>query len=152
MARIETKIVNPLMGKCFPLPNYSTRGAAGLDLRACIETPLYIAAGETRLIGSGIAINILDPHLMGVLVPRSGLGIHHGIVLANLVGIIDSDFQGEIQLGVWNRSQHPFRVEPGDRLCQMIFVPIVQVELQQVDSFTQSTQRGAGGFGHTGRQ
>ncbi|MDY6992677.1 MAG: dUTP diphosphatase [Pseudomonadota bacterium] len=152
MARIETKIVNKLIGKRFPLPTYTTSGAAGLDLRACIETPLSVAAGETRLIGSGIAINILDPHLMGVLVPHSGLGIHHGIVLANLVGIIDSDFHGEIQMGIWNRSQHPFKIEPGDRLCQMIFVPIVQVELEAVDSFTQTTQRGEGGFGHTGRQ
>lgn len=149
--KIETKIVNPLIGDKIPLPAYATDGSAGIDLRACIDSPVIIEPGETKLIGSGLAINIQDPSLMAVLAPRSGLGIKHGIVLGNLVGIIDSDYTGEIGVGVWNRSDKSFTVEPGERLCQMMFVPVVQVEMELVEEFSGSSERGAGGFGHTGR-
>ncbi|EIJ43880.1 deoxyuridine 5'-triphosphate nucleotidohydrolase Dut [Beggiatoa alba B18LD] len=151
MRQIETKIISPLLGKQIPLPTYATEGAAGMDLRACLEEPITLQAGETRLISSGIAINIHDKDLAAVLLPRSGLGTKYGIVLANLVGLCDSDYQGEIQIAVWNRSQQAFTIQPGERLCQLVFVPVVQVQLQIVDNFSQSSQRGEGGFGHTGR-
>ncbi|ALG67573.1 dUTP diphosphatase [Beggiatoa leptomitoformis] len=152
MRQIEAKIINPLIGNSIPLPTYATDGAAGMDLRACLSEPVILEAGETRLIGSGIAINIHDKTLAAVLLPRSGLGTKYGIVLANLVGLCDSDYQGEIQIAVWNRSQQAFTINPGERLCQLVFVPIIQVQLQLVDTFSQMSQRGEGGFGHTGRQ
>ena len=148
---VEAKIINPLLGTGIPFPNYSTEGAAGLDLRACIEEPVIIKPGDTSIIPSGLAISIHDPNLMAVLAPRSGLGIKHGIVLANLIGIIDSDYHGEIKIGLWNRGKETFTVEPGDRICQMMFVPVVQVELEVVNEFSNSSKRGAGGLGHTGK-
>jgi dUTP pyrophosphatase len=149
---IEAKIINPLLGDLYPLPCYATEGAAGIDLRACIVDPLYLAPGQTQVIGSGLAINIHNPNLAAVLLPRSGLGTKHGIVLSNLVGLIDSDYQGEIRIGVWNRSDTGFTIEPGERLCQMVFVPVIQAGFNWVDEFSQISQRQAGGFGHTGRQ
>jgi dUTP pyrophosphatase len=148
---VEAKIINPLLGTTIPFPDYSTEGAAGLDLRACIEGPVMIKPGETFIIPSGLAISIHDPNLMAVLAPRSGLGIKHGIVLANLIGIIDSDYHGEIKIGLWNRGKETFTVEPGDRICQMMFVPVVQVELEVVNEFSNRSKRGAGGLGHTGK-
>ena len=151
--KIEVKIINPLIGDKIPLPAYTTSGAAGMDIRACLGERVTIWPGETRPIGSGFALNIKDPNIMAVLAPRSGLGIGQGIVLANLVGVIDSDFHGEIVIAVWNRSVEgtpPFTIKPGDRICQMLFVPVVQVELAVVGEFSNSTQRGSGGLGHTG--
>ena len=148
---VEAKIVNPLLGSEIPLPHYSTAGSAGMDIRACILEQIVIDAGETILIPSGLAISIHDPNLMAILAPRSGLGIKHGIVLANLVGVIDSDYHGEIKIALWNRGKEPFTVEPGDRICQMIFVPVVQVALELVEEFSNSSERGARGLGHTGR-
>jgi dUTP pyrophosphatase len=149
--KIETKIMSPLMGSSIPLPSYATDGSAAMDLRACLEAPLTVQPGETVLIPSGIAISIHDPGVVALLVPRSGLGIKHGIVLANTVGVIDSDYQGEIGIGILNRGGAPYTVEPGERICQMIFMPIVQAELAVVDEFSKESSRGAGGFGHTGR-
>lgn len=148
--KIETKIMNPLVGASIPLPSYATRGAAALDLRACLEQPLTVQPGETALIPSGIAISIHDPGLVALLVPRSGLGIKHGIVLANTVGVIDSDYQGEIGIGIVNRGAAPYTIEPGERICQMMFVPVTQVSLEPVAEFSRETDRGAGGFGSTG--
>lgn len=152
MHQIEARIVNPLLGDRFPLPTYATNGAAGVDLRACIEQPLILQAGETQLVGSGIALNINDSQLAALILPRSGLGAKHGIVLGNLVGLIDSDYHGEIKIAVWNRSSNAFTIEPGERLCQMVFVPVVQTALHIVDTFSTTTERASGGFGHTGRQ
>lgn len=151
MKRIETKIVNSLIGQTIPLPAYATDGSAALDLRACIEVPVTLAPGETRLIGSGIAISIRDPGLVAIIAPRSGLGIKHGICLGNGIGIIDSDYSGEIQIGLWNRSGEPYTIQPGERICQMLFMPVIQVELALVEAFSEITQRADGGFGHTGR-
>jgi len=147
MNTIEATIVNPLMGQKIPLPTYSTEGSAGIDLRACITAPLTLQPGETKLIGSGIAINIHNPNLAAVLLPRSGLGINQGIVLANLVGLIDSDYRKEIKIAVWNRSNTPFTIDPGARICQMVFVPILQVNFKWVDSLKENQRDG---FGSTG--
>ena len=147
MTTITATIVNPLVGKEIPLPTYATAGSAGIDLRACITVPLIVPAGETRIIGSGIAINIHDTNLAAVLLPRSGLGVNQGIVLANLVGLIDSDYRQEIQIAIWNRSDKPFTINPGERICQMVFVPIVQVNFQWV---AQLEANGRDGFGSTG--
>lgn len=149
--KIETKIMNPLMGSKIPFPSYATSGAAAMDLRACLDQPLTVQAGETALIPSGIAIAIHDPGLVALIVPRSGLGIRHGIVLANSIGVIDSDYQGEIGIGIHNRGKAPYTIEPGERICQMMFVPLLQVSLDVVDEFSQESGRGEGGFGHTGR-
>ncbi|NLV24847.1 MAG: dUTP diphosphatase [Deltaproteobacteria bacterium] len=149
---VEAKIVNPLLGRTIPLPRYATEGSAGLDLPACIEKPLVLAPGRTEIVPTGMAVSIRDPGLMAVLAPRSGLGIKHGVVLANLVGIIDSDYHGEILVGLWNRGDCPFTVHPGDRICQMLFVPVVQAELRFVDEFSTASGRGSGGLGHTGRR
>ena len=149
--KIETKIMNPLIGASIPLPSYATTGSAAMDLRACLSEPLTVQAGETVMIPSGIAISIHDPGLVALLVPRSGLGIKHGIVLANTVGVIDSDYQGEIGIGIHNRSRTAYTVEPGERICQVMFVPVTQVALAVVDEFSSNSERGAGGFGHTGR-
>jgi dUTP pyrophosphatase len=148
---IETKIMNPMMGEAIPLPSYATDGSAAIDLRACIKEPIGLQPGETLLIGSGIAINIKDPNLVGLIVPRSGLGIKRGIVLANTVGVIDSDYQGEIKIGLFNRSQNRYVVKPGERICQMLFVPVINATLKLVQEFSSATHRGSGGFGHTGR-
>jgi len=149
--KIETKIVNPMIGREILLPTYATDGSAGMDLRACIAEPLTIQPDETRLIGSGIAISIRDSTLMAVLAPRSGLGVKHRLVLANLVGIIDSDYQNEVRVALWNAGAKPYIVHPGERICQMMFVPVVQAELEFVETFAAKTDRGLGGFGHTGR-
>ncbi len=148
---IETKIVNPIMGEAIPLPSYATDGSAAIDLRACLKEPIGIQPGETLLVDSGIAINIKDPNIVGLIVPRSGLGIKKGIVLANTMGVIDSDYQGEIKIGLFNRSQSPYIVRPGDRICQMLFMPVINATLKLVQEFSSATDRGSGGFGHTGR-
>lgn len=143
--------MNPLMGTKIALPAYATEGAAAMDLRACLDAPLTVQGGETVLVPSGIAISIHDCGLVALLVPRSGLGIKHGIVLANTIGVIDSDYQGEIGIGIHNRSALPYTIEPGERICQMMFVPVAQTTLALVEEFTQESSRGAGGFGHTGK-
>jgi dUTP pyrophosphatase len=148
--RIELKILNPRIGKELPLPKRATEGSAGLDLRACLDAPLDLHPGETKLIPTGIAIHLCDPRLAAVIIPRSGLGHKHGIVLGNLVGLIDSDYQGELMISCWNRGSAPFRVEPGERIAQLVVVPVVQVEFSVVEDFAAS-DRGSGGFGHTGR-
>jgi len=150
--KIETKIVNPLVGSSIPLPAYATSGAAAMDLRACISQAITVEPGETVLIPSGIAISIHDPGVVALLVPRSGLGIKHGIVLANTVGVIDSDYQGEIGIGIYNRGHAAYTIEPGERVCQMMFVPVTQAALKVVEEFSNDSERGAGGFGHTGRK
>ncbi len=147
---IETKIMNPLVGTRIPLPEYATEGAAALDLRACIEEAVTLQPGETVTIPSGIAIGIHDPGLVAILAPRSGLGIKHGIVLANTIGVIDSDYQGEIKIGLRNQGQAPYTIQPGERVCQMLFIPVVQASLRVVEVFSEDSRRGAGGFGHTG--
>ncbi len=147
---VETKIVNPLIGTKFPLPEYATDGSAGIDIRACIDSPIIIHPGETKLIGSGLAIHIKDPNITAVMVPRSGLGIKNGIVLGNLCAVIDSDYLGEVGVGIWNRSSEAYTIEPGDRICQMLFVPVIRAEFRIVTEFSESTERGTGGFGHTG--
>ena len=149
---IETKIMNPLMGSSIPLPTYATGGSAAMDLRACLPGPLTVQPGETVMVPSGIAISIHDPGLVALLVPRSGLGIKHGIVLANTIGVIDSDYQGEIGIGIYNRGGAAYTIEPGERVCQMMFVPVTQATLEVVEEFSMDSARGAGGFGHTGRK
>jgi dUTP pyrophosphatase len=149
MPRLDIKILDPRLKEA-PL-HYATPGAAGLDLRACIEAPIKIHPGETHLVPAGIAIHLSDPGLAALILPRSGLGHKHGIVLGNLVGLIDSDYQGEIFISTWNRGTEPFTLNPLDRLAQLVVVPVVQVDLNVVEQFEQS-QRGAGGFGSTGHQ
>jgi len=146
---IQLKILDQRIGTIFPALRYATPGSAGLDLYACIEQPLTITANTTILIPTGIAIHIEEPNLAAMILPRSGLGHKHGIVLGNLVGLIDSDYQGQIQLSCWNRSNQNFVITPGDRLAQLIIVPVVQAEFSIVEAFT-TTLRGEGGFGHTG--
>ena len=148
---IETKIVNPLMGEAIPLPSYATDGSAAIDLRACLKEQIGIQPGQSVLVGSGIAINIKDSNIVGIIVPRSGLGIKKGIVLANTIGVIDSDYQGEIKIGLYNRSQNQYAVKPGERICQMLFMPVINATLKLVQDFSNTTYRGSGGFGHTGR-
>ncbi len=150
MKKIQLKLIDSRLGKDIPLPEYATSGAAGLDLRACLDTAIELKAGETFLIPTGLAIHIDDPQLAAVLLPRSGLGHKHGIVLGNLVGLIDSDYQGQVFVSCWNRSNTAFTIAVGERIAQMVFVPIVPVEFEQVGEFSEST-RGVGGFGHTGR-
>lgn len=149
LSSIELKILDPRLGSDYPLPNYATEGAAGIDLRAMVDEPVALAPGETQLIGTGIAIHIGDPGVAAMLLPRSGLGHKHGIVLGNLVGLIDSDYQGEVMVSCWNRGSDRFQIEPGERLAQMVFVPVLQASFTVVDEFSP-TIRGAGGFGHTG--
>jgi len=146
---LQVKVLDPRIGTEFPLPHYATPGSAGLDLRACLDAPLTIAPGETHLIPTGIAIHLDDARLAAVLLPRSGLGHKHGIVLGNLVGLIDSDYQGQVMVSCWNRGNAAFTVAPGERIAQMVIVPVVQVRFDVVEEFTES-QRGAGGFGSSG--
>jgi len=148
--KIQLKILDDRLGDSIELPNYATTGSAGLDLRACLDEKLTIAPQETVLIPTGIAIYIGDPNLAAVILPRSGLGHKHGIVLGNLVGLIDSDYQGQLFVSCWNRSQTAFDIDVGDRIAQMVFVPVAQVDFEQVDDFSLS-ERGQGGFGHTGK-
>lgn len=148
--RVQLKILSPLMGDRFPLPQYATTGSAGLDLRACIEQPITIVPGQTVLIDTGLSLFINDANLAATILPRSGLGHKHGIVLGNLVGLIDSDYQGPLMVSCWNRGQQSYTVEPGERIAQLVIVPIVQVEFELVDEFIE-TERGQGGFGSTGK-
>ena len=150
MKKIEFKILDSRIGNEIPLPEYATSGSAGLDLRACLEVATDLKPGETLLIPTGLAIHISDHNLAAVILPRSGLGHKHGIVLGNLVGLIDSDYQGQIFVSCWNRGNTTFTINIGERIAQMVFVPVVQVALEQVEDFHESS-RGDGGFGHTGR-
>lgn len=150
MQKIQFKILDPRLGKEIPLPEYATTGSAGMDLRACLDKPLELAPGETQLIPTGLAIHIADPSLTAVVLPRSGLGHKHGIVLGNLVGLIDSDYQGQLLVSCWNRGRDSFTIQVGERIAQLLFVPVVRVALEQVAEFDKS-HRGAGGFGHSGR-
>ena len=147
---LQVRILDARLGREFPLPAYATDGSAGLDLRACLEAPLLLAAGKAELIPTGLAIHLGDPALAAVILPRSGLGHRHGIVLGNLVGLIDSDYQGQLMVSCWNRAIEPFTIRPGERIAQLVVVPIVQVQLEVVTDFAASA-RGAGGFGHSGQ-
>jgi dUTP pyrophosphatase len=147
---IDLKILDPRLGTEFPLPAYATPGSAGLDLRACLDADIQLAPGETVLIPTGLAIFIGDANLCATILPRSGLGHKHGIVLGNLVGLIDSDYQGPLMVSMWNRGNDSFTIQPGDRIAQLVFMPVVQAEFNLVDSFEQ-TARGEGGFGHSGK-
>jgi len=150
MRSIELKIMDPRIGDSIPLPHYATGGSAGLDMRACIDDALAIKPGETHLIPTGLAIHIGDASLAAVLLPRSGLGHKHGLVLGNLTGLIDSDYQGQVFISCWNRGSAEYEVEPGERIAQMVFVPVEQVEFSVVKEFDDS-DRGSGGFGHSGK-
>ena len=149
MQSLQVKILNSKIGDDIPLPAYSTPGSAGMDLRACLDEPLNLAPAETSLIPTGIAIFVADPGYAALILPRSGLGHKHGIVLGNLVGLIDSDYQGELMISAWNRGASNFTIEPGDRIAQLVVVPVQQVEFSVVSEFS-STDRGAGGFGSSG--
>ncbi|MFB2539079.1 MULTISPECIES: dUTP diphosphatase [unclassified Acinetobacter] len=149
--QVQVKILDPRLGTEWDMPSYATMGSAGLDLRACLDAPLTIKAGETVLVKTGLAIYLQDPNYAGLILPRSGLGHKHGIVLGNLVGLIDADYQGELMISVWNRSQQDFVLNPAERLAQYVVVPVQQVQFEIVNEF-QATSRGAGGFGHTGQQ
>lgn len=150
MQKIQLKLLDPRLGDSIELPHYATTGSAGLDLRACLDDRLTLQPGETTLIPTGLAIHINDPQLAAVILPRSGLGHKHGIVLGNLVGLIDSDYQGQLFVSCWNRGQHSYEINIGDRIAQLVIVPIVQVAFEQVEEF-DSSDRGEGGFGHTGQ-
>lgn len=147
---LQVRILDARLGQEFPLPAYATGGSAGLDLRACIGAPLLLEPGRAELVSTGLAIHVADPGLAAMILPRSGLGHKHGLVLGNLVGLIDSDYQGPLMVSCWNRGAAAYTVQPGERIAQLVVVPVVQVELQVVESFTV-TDRGDGGFGHTGR-
>ena len=150
MQKIQLKILDPRLGRELPLPQYATDGSAGMDLRACLDAPLELAPGGSALIPTGLAIHIADPGLAAMLLPRSGLGHKHGIVLGNLVGLIDSDYQGQVYVSCWNRGDRSFTIKVGERIAQMVLVPVVQARFEIVETFAES-ERGAGGFGHTGR-
>lgn len=147
---LQVRILDARLGGEFPLPQYATSGSAGLDLRACIDAPLTLEPGQVELIATGLAIHIADPALAAVMLPRSGLGHKHGLVLGNLVGLIDSDYQGALMVSCWNRGAKRYQIQPGERIAQLVVVPVVQVEMEIVAEFTAST-RGAGGFGHSGQ-
>ncbi|MAD45394.1 MAG: dUTP diphosphatase [Oceanospirillaceae bacterium] len=149
MQTLQVKLLDERLGNSIPLPEYATTGSAGLDLRACLDAPLTLHPGETQLIPTGMAIYIEDPGLAAMILPRSGLGHKHGIVLGNLVGLIDSDYQGQLMVSCWNRGSSPFTIEVGERIAQLVLVPVVQAEFELVNEF-DSTERGSGGFGHTG--
>jgi deoxyuridine 5'-triphosphate nucleotidohydrolase len=147
---VQIRILDPRMGKVFPLPRYETEGSAGLDLRACLDESLTIEPGITHLIPTGISIYIGDPNLAAVILPRSGLGHKHGLVMGNLVGLIDADYQGPLMISCWNRGQDSYTIEPGDRIAQLVFLPIARVSFELVSEFEES-DRGTGGFGHSGK-
>ncbi len=147
---LQIRILDARLGREFPLPAYATAGSAGMDLRACLDAPLALAPGRAELIPTGLAIHLADPGLAAVILPRSGLGHKHGVVLGNLVGLIDSDYQGQLLVSCWNRAQETFIIQPGERIAQLVVVPVVQVALEVVEAFDESA-RGAGGFGHSGR-
>ena len=146
---VQLKILDPRIGDTIPLPQYATVGSAGLDLRACLDGPLVLQPGKTELINTGISVYIRDPGLTATILPRSGLGHKHGIVLGNLVGLIDSDYQGPLMISCWNRSQADYEIQPGERIAQLVVVPVVRVDFETVEAF-ETTDRGDGGFGHTG--
>lgn len=150
MKQIELKILDARIGNEFPLPEYATPGSAGLDLRACLDESVELVPGDTKLIPTGLAIHIADPSLCATILPRSGLGHKHGIVLGNLVGLIDSDYQGQLMVSVWNRGNTTFTIQPGERIAQLVFMPVVQASFNIVDEF-DSSERGEGGFGSSGR-
>lgn len=150
MLNVDFKILDSRLGNEFPLPSYATEGSAGLDLRAMIDEDLVVKAGESIFVKTGMAIYLKDPRYAAMVLPRSGLGVKHGIVLGNLVGLIDADYQGELMVSLWNRSKEDFTLKVGERMAQMIIVPVIQATFNQVDEFTAS-ERGEGGFGHTGR-
>ena len=147
---LQVRVLDPRLGSTWPLPAYATSGSAGLDLRALLDVPHDLNPGETLLIPTGLAIHVADPGLAAVILPRSGLGHKHGIVLGNLVGLIDSDYQGQLMVSCWNRGGQAFTIQPGERIAQLVVVPVVQVDLEVVEAF-QDSSRGSGGFGHTGR-
>jgi dUTP pyrophosphatase len=147
---VQVKILDPRIGAAFPLPQYATQDSAGMDLRALLDEPLTIQPSNTHLIPTGIAIHIANPYLTAVILPRSGLGHKNGIVLGNLVGLIDADYQGPLMISCWNRGQHVYTIEPGERIAQLVFVPIERVNFTVVNEFTSSS-RGEGGFGHSGK-
>ncbi|MDH1490123.1 dUTP diphosphatase [Acinetobacter johnsonii] len=148
--KVQVKVLDSRLGNEWPMPTYATTGSAGLDLRACVDAATVIEPRQTVLVKTGLSIYIEDPHFAGLILPRSGLGHKHGIVLGNLVGLIDSDYQGELMVSVWNRSQTAFSLEPGERLAQYVLVPVIQAQFDIVNEF-EATERGAGGFGHTGQ-
>lgn len=150
MPKIQMKILDERLGQDWPLPKYATAGSAGMDLRACLDATMTLHPGETQLIPSGIALYLAEPNWAGLILPRSGLGHKHGVVMGNLVGLIDSDYQGPLMISCWNRGQTPYTIEPGDRIAQLVVIPILQCELETVSQF-ETTARGAGGFGHSGR-
>ena len=150
MRKLQVKILDSRLGNTIPMPTYATEGSAGLDLRACVEAPMTLEPGQTELIPTGMAIYIEDPSLCAMILPRSGLGHKHGIVLGNLVGLIDSDYQGQLFVSCWNRGNTTFTIEPGERIAQLVLVPVVQGDFEFVDEFT-ATDRGEGGFGSSGR-
>jgi dUTP pyrophosphatase len=147
---LQVQVLDPRVGRACPLPAYATAGSAGLDLRACLDAPVTLLPGEARLLPTGLAIHVADPGLAAVILPRSGLGHKHGIVLGNLVGLIDSDYQGQLMVSAWNRAGAPYTIQPFDRIAQLVIVPVLQVELEVVEAFGASA-RGAGGFGSSGR-
>lgn len=149
MRSIDLKVLDPRLGREFPLPDYATADAAGIDLRAMIDAPLELAGGATALLPAGFAIHLADPALCAVILPRSGLGHRHGLVLGNLVGLIDADYQGPLMISVWNRSSEAYTIAPGDRIAQLVLLPVARARFHQVDAFDASA-RGSGGFGHTG--
>tara|TARA_B100000686_G_scaffold346782_1_gene434119 strand:+ start:1220 stop:1684 length:465 start_codon:yes stop_codon:yes gene_type:complete len=150
MRSIKLKILDPKIGESIPLPQIATEGSAGMDMRACIDSELIVSAGDTVLVPTGIAMHIADNNLAAVLLPRSGLGHKHGLVLGNLTGLIDSDYQGQIFISCWNRGEKAYKINPGDRIAQMVFIPVEQVKFDVVDDFKES-DRGQGGFGHSGK-
>jgi len=147
--KVQVKVLDPRIGKEYPLPQHATPGSAGVDLRACIDAPIDLRPGDTQLIPSGIAIHLDDPGFAAIVLPRSGLGHKHGIVLGNLVGLIDSDYQGQVFVSVWNRGQTAFTIQPGERIAQLVVIPVAQVDFEVVEAFAES-ERGAGGFGSSG--
>tara|TARA_B100001059_G_C17704427_1_gene511928 strand:+ start:165 stop:620 length:456 start_codon:yes stop_codon:yes gene_type:complete len=151
MHKLQVKVLDPRLGDSIPMPEYATSGSAGLDLRACIDVPITLNPGDTVLVKTGLSIYIQDPSLVAVILPRSGLGHKHGIVLGNLVGLIDSDYQGELMVSCWNRGKDAFTLDIGERLAQLVLVPVVQAQFELVTEFDE-TERGEGGFGHSGRQ
>lgn len=150
MKKVQLKVLDPRLGTDIPFPDYATSGSAGLDLRACLDAALTIGPGQTELIPTGLAIHIADQGMAAMILPRSGLGHNHGIVLGNLVGLIDSDYQGQIFISCWNRGINPFTIEVGERIAQMLFVPVIRAQFDRIDEF-ETSQRGKGGFGHSGR-
>ena len=151
MPNVQYRTLDPRLGGAIPLPGYATDGSAGLDLRACVDAPAAIEPGETLLVGTGLAIHIGDPGYAAVIIPRSGLGHRHGIVLGNLTGLIDSDYQGEVLISCWNRGHESYVIEPGERIAQLVVVPVARARFERVEAFAE-TKRGTGGFGHTGRR